>query len=65
MPTYRIYLKNISDPSHEDPGPGRIKEIVDRAVSPEHILEMLLREIRRQCADPYQHYSWTIQEIAD
>ena len=65
MPTYRVYLKNISDTSHSDPGPGTIKEIVHRAQDEQHMLTVLLYEIRRQCADPYQHYTWTIQQIAD
>jgi hypothetical protein len=64
MPQYRVYLKNISDHSHEDPRPGTIKEIVHTAVNEQHMLEALLYEIRRQCPDPHQHYSWTIEEIS-
>lgn len=65
MPTYRVYLKNLTDTSHADPAPGTIKEIVHTAEDPEQMLAALLYEIRRTCSEPYQHYTWTIQQIAD
>lgn len=63
MPQYRIYLKNLSDPSHSDPAQGQVKEILHSAPSQSVILEQLLKEIQRTCSDPHTHYSWTIQEI--
>lgn len=63
MPTYRVYLKNISDHSHSDPRVGCIKQITHTAEDQQHMLQVLLQQIHRVCADPHSHYSWTIREI--
>ena len=63
MPKYQIYLKNLTDATHDDPGPGKVKEIQLDTVSADSAESLLLLEIRRTCADPHQHYSWTIREI--
>jgi len=63
MPTYKIILRNHSDPSHNDPGPGRVKQALHIADSAEQAESALLYEIQRICSDPHTHYSWTITEV--
>lgn len=63
MPTYKIILRNHSDASHSDPGPGCVKEIIHSAANQASAESALLVEIQRTCSDPHTHYTWTITEV--